>query len=351
MTRVLVVADGRGFGGAQVYAGHLVRHAPPDWHVDVATTPEHADRLAPAVQRRGGRVHVLPTAVRRPAAHELAVLVARVSPDLVQVNLVDPGSMLAALEAAQSCATTVATLHMHGAVPDRGRAQAAFDGLAHLVAVSQQSAALARQLMPASRVSHVSNGVEAVDAGPPPGAAVPVLGALGRLTSQKGFDVLLDAVAVLVARGCRVDVRIGGDGREDRVLRARARGLPVRFLGPQQGSTALLQQCDVFCLPSRAEGLPLVLLEAVSAGRAAVATDVGDVRLAIGDVVVVVPPEHPVALADGLQQLLEDPDERVERAEGGRALAAERFSARRMAERTWAVFARDAAPLPARAPR
>jgi glycosyltransferase involved in cell wall biosynthesis len=350
VTRVLVVADGRGFGGAQVYAGHLVRHASRDWQVDVATTPEHAARLAPVVERRGGRVHVLPTAVHRPAAPELAALVARLSPELVQVNLVDPGSMLAALEAAQ-CARTVATLHMHGAVPDRARAYAAFDGLGHLVAVSQQSAALARQLMPASRVSHVSNGVEAVDAGPPPGAAVPVLGALGRLTPQKGFDVLLDAVAVLVARGCRVDVRIGGDGREDPVLRARARGLPVRFLGPQQGSSALLQQCDVFCLPSRAEGLPLVLLEAVSAGRAAVATDVGDVRLAIGDVVVVVPPEHPVALADGLQQLLEDPDERAERGEGGRALAAERFSARRMAERTWAVFARDAAPLPARAPR
>lgn len=90
--RAVVLADGNGFGGAQVYARSLVRHAPPGLHVDVVTTAEHAPHLAPVVEARGGRVVVVRTTVRAADAPDLRAALAGLAPDLVQVNLVDPGT-------------------------------------------------------------------------------------------------------------------------------------------------------------------------------------------------------------------------------------------------------------------
>jgi glycosyltransferase involved in cell wall biosynthesis len=346
----LVVVDGRAFGGAQVYARSLVRHAPAGWRVDVAVTADHARHVAAVVDVRAGRVHVVPTSIGRDVAPELESLVRRLSPDLVQVNLVDPASMLAALDAAQRVAPTVATLHMHGDVADRARIRRSYDRLRHVVAVSRQAATTASALMPPERVSVVRNGVDPVDAGPPPAGPVPVIGSLGRLTPQKGFDVLVDAVRLLVARGRSVEVRVAGEGREAVALRGRAADLPISFVGFLDGPAALLGDVDVFCLPSRAEGLPLALLEAVSAGRPAVATDVGDVRSVLGDVVTVVPPDDPAALAGALAQLLDHPRAAAHRAERGRALSRGALSAEQMAGRTWETFGRAAGLPPARCP-
>ena len=102
--RAVVVADGNGWGGAQVYARSLVVHAPDGLTCDVVTTQDHAPLLAPAVRARGGRVVVGPTTVRAGRAPALSEAVGRLAPDLVQVNLVDPTSMVAALEAAAAAA-------------------------------------------------------------------------------------------------------------------------------------------------------------------------------------------------------------------------------------------------------
>ena len=342
--RAVVVADGNGFGGAQVYARSLVRHAPAGLHCDVVTTAAHAPHLAPVVEARGGRVVVVPTTVGRDAAPELRDALDGLAPDMVQVNLVDPASMVAALEAAADVAPTVATLHMRGDLGDEGRTRAAYGRLAHVVAVSREFASVAAGLVPPDRVTHVLNGVDPVDQVTPPGGAVPVVGGLGRLTAQKGFDVLLEAVRLLVADGVPLQVVLGGEGRERAALERQAAGLPVRFLGFQDGPHEVLGASDVFVLPSRVEALPLVLVEAVSAGLPAVATDVGDVREALDGVAVVVPPEDPHALADGLRLLLADPAERARRGEAGAVLARERLTAQRMARQAWDAFLPSAAP-------
>jgi len=347
--RVAVVADGRGFGGAQVSARSLVAHAPPGVHCDVVTTAEHAPHLAPVVEARGGRLVVVPSSVRASAAPQLGAALAALAPDLVQVNLVDPTSMLAALDAASAVAPTVATLHMSGEVPPERVAsvRAAYARLGHVVAVSREFAALAADVLGVERLTHVLNGVDPVERVRPPGGAVPVVAALGRLTAQKGFDVLLEAVRLLVEDGVRLELLLGGEGREATALASQAAGLPVQLLGFQDGPRALFARADLFVLPSRVEALPLVLVEAVSAGLPAVATDVGDVREALDGVVVVVPPEDPVALARGLRRLLADPAERVQRGEAGARLARERLTARRMATQTWAAFLPSARPSPA----
>ena len=349
--RAVVVADGNGFGGAQVYARSLVLHAPPGLVCDVVTTQEHAPRLAPAVEARGGEVVVVPTSVRADEAPALREALERLAPDLVQVNLVDPTSMVAALEAASAAAPTVATLHMRGDVPahELVRVRAAYARLRHLVAVSREFAALARDVLQVERPTHVLNGVDPVEPVRPPGGPVPVVAALGRLTAQKGFDVLLEAVRRLDADGVRLELLLGGEGRERADLERRATGLPVRFTGFEPEPRRLFARADVFALPSRVEALPLVLVEAVSAGLPAVATDVGDVREALGDVVEVVPPEDADGLAAALHRLLADLAGRERRGRAGITAARERLTAERMARQAWAAFL--PAALPGGAPR
>jgi glycosyltransferase involved in cell wall biosynthesis len=350
--RAAVVADGHGFGGAQVYARSLVAHAPPALVCDVVTTEAHAERLAPATAARGGRLVVVPTSVRADAAPALRRALERLAPELVQVNLVDPTSMVAALEAASAVAPTVATLHMRGDVPaqDLVRVRSAYAGLRHVVAVSREFAALARDVLQVTRLTHVLNGVDPVEPVRPPAGPVPVVAALGRLTAQKGFDVLLEAVRLLVADGVRLELLLGGEGREREALERQAAGLPVRFTGFAAEPRQLFAQADVFVLPSRVEALPLVLVEAVSAGLPAVSTDVGDVREALGGVVALVPPADAGELAAALRRLLDDPADRDRRSRDGLRTAREHLTAARMAREAWAAFLPAAAPPPAPAP-
>jgi glycosyltransferase involved in cell wall biosynthesis len=232
---------------------------------------------------------------------------------------------------------------------DLPRVRAAYARVRHVVAVSREFAALARDVLHVERLTHVLNGVDPVEPVRPPAGAVPVVAALGRLTAQKGFDVLLEAVRRLHADGVRLELLLGGEGRERAELERRASGLPVRLTGFEAEPRRLFAQADVFALPSRVEALPLVLVEAVSAGLPAVATDVGDVREALGDVVEVVPPEDAVALAEALRRLLEDPADRERRGRAGITAARERLTAARMARQAWAAFL-PVVPLPPASP-
>lgn len=98
----------------------------------------------------------------------------------------------------------------------------------------------------------------------------------GRLDPVKGLNILIDAVAGM--DDPRVHLVLAGDGpiRADLQAQADAVGLKprVHFLGSRRDVPSLLQACDVFAFPSRTEGLPNALLEAMGAGCAIVATDV-----------------------------------------------------------------------------
>jgi glycosyltransferase involved in cell wall biosynthesis len=134
----------------------------------------------------------------------------------------------------------------------------------------------------------------------------PLLAVIGRLSPEKGVDVFLDAAALLHRRSVPFSAVIVGDGPERSRLEAlnRTLGLEghVRFLGAHKGLAALYEQSDVVVIPSRSEGLPNVLLEALGHDRPVVATSVG----AIPDVVrselvgIVIPPESATALADAI---------------------------------------------------
>jgi glycosyltransferase involved in cell wall biosynthesis len=140
-------------------------------------------------------------------------------------------------------------------------------------------------------------------------AGRPVVLAAGRLARQKGLDVLLEAAAAWRDLDPAPLVAIAGDGPLTAELRARAAelGVDVLFLGRRDDVPALLRAAAVFVLPSRWEGQPLVLQEALRAGIPVVATLVGGVPCLTGeDAAVLVPVGDARALAAAVRSVLTD---------------------------------------------
>jgi glycosyltransferase involved in cell wall biosynthesis len=141
-------------------------------------------------------------------------------------------------------------------------------------------------------------------------AAPPVrLLAAGRLSREKGFDVLIDAMQIAVSRGLDVRLDIVGSGPERRALAAQAAPLGDRIrLIPALPHAELMRRLDdvhALVAPSRREGLGMVALEAFTRGRPVIASRVGGLAESVVDGVdgFLVPPEDALALAAALARL------------------------------------------------
>jgi glycosyltransferase involved in cell wall biosynthesis len=191
----------------------------------------------------------------------------------------------------------------------------------------------------------VENGVDTKRFSPEP---YPVAGPatvleVSRIVPEKGQGDLLEAV------GSIPDVRVVlvGEGPAERIglLRDRARelGVPCRFAGFQKDVGPFYAWARVVALPSRSEGLPLTLLEAMSCARPVVVYDFpGALSLVEQDVNGLVVPSGDVeTLAGALRTLLSDPARAAAMGEAGRRTAVNRFSLDRMVDETLAVY-RDA---------
>jgi glycosyltransferase involved in cell wall biosynthesis len=357
---VCFVADTENWGGAEVWLVHHLRRAENHGvEASVVCAQQVADRFRACVPPE--RLAVVPLARHAAKAPYTEAALRSFSPDLVHVNLVDPASNSATLAAALSTAPTTATLHLPGATPDGAAGAALADlyrALGVLLTPSEEGAALVRSRLaePVGGVVVTCNGVDVP--AKPHGAAggdPPRVGVHARLTRQKGIDVLLEALRRVVDSGADVSVAVAGTGRDEARLRAAGAGLPVRFVGWVADPRSFLSSLDVFCLPSRAEALPLALLEAMAEGLPCVATDVGDIHRRVGGAVVVVPPEHPDALAAALLDLLRAPSRRAALGARARSCAERCFDASDMVHSTYrtlrslsrsstSVSARDTGP-------
>lgn len=144
---------------------------------------------------------------------------------------------------------------------------------------------------------------------------------VARLDKLKGHEVLLDALARMQAP---LTMLIAGDGDQRAALEARAKELGlgaerVRFLGYRADVADLLAASDLFVLPSRTEGLPLSVLEAMSHGLLVVATPVGGVPEALNgeECGLMVPVGDAEPLAAALQRLALDPELRAALGKAG----------------------------------
>lgn len=148
---------------------------------------------------------------------------------------------------------------------------------------------------------------------------------VANLRAEKGYDVLLEAVALTAERGLPIRFAAAGRGPLEAELATRCSALELderfRFLGPRDDVLELLTGADAFVLPSRHEGLPVTLMEATSVGAPVVATAVGGVPQVLSDGIdaLLVPPEDPRALARALERIGSDPALRLRLGRAARA--------------------------------
>jgi len=201
-----------------------------------------------------------------------------------------------------------------------------------------------------SRVVLIPNGIAPIAFPPRPlarqrlglAADCVVAGFVGRLVDQKAPDVLIKALAGVARTAPRCRLIIVGAGPLEGELRALAdrQGVADRilWLGECDGK-AILPAFDLLTLPSRKEGLPYVVLEALAAGLPILATASAGVEILVrhGHNGLIVPPDRPDLFAAALADLIADPDRR---ARLGRASLerATQFTAGRMVDRTIAEY-------------
>ncbi len=155
----------------------------------------------------------------------------------------------------------------------------------------------------------------------------PVILFAGRLAPQKGLKDLIDALDLLQHVQPGTVTLIAGDGPLRAALEGRARSFEllqtgrVRFLGHREDVPALLAAADMLVLPSLYEGLPNVVLEAMSQAKPVVATNApGTNELVVdNETGLLVPMGQPKALAKALRDLVRDPERRQTLGAGGRA--------------------------------
>jgi len=192
-------------------------------------------------------------------------------------------------------------------------------------AVTVQTEAVRRWMareIPGARARVIPNPAVFPDDAPPgpPGASSPDpalpsggrwIVAMGRLTPQKGFDLLLRAFARCAPDHPEWRLAILGEGRERAPLEALGTELGIRsrlwLPGLVSRPAEILRRADLFVLPSRFEGFPNALLEAMACGLAAIAADCpsgpGDI-IREGENGLLVPPEDPDSLSSAMRLLM-----------------------------------------------
>jgi glycosyltransferase involved in cell wall biosynthesis len=278
----------------------------------------------------GGVFTVVEMADRPRPAHDLAAvlrlrrLLRDWAPDVVHAHGLRAGAFAALAKAGLPYRLVVT---VHNAPPATGPGRAVHAALERLTArradaVTWVSGDLAARM----RRAGARDGGRAVVAAPgfaPPepdqvaaareelgGADRPVVFAAGRLAEQKGFAVLIDAAARWQGRRPCPRLAIAGEGPLAGALagRARAAGVPARFLGRRNDVPALMAAADVVVVPSLWDGQPLIVQEALRSGRPLVASREGGIPDLTGeDGALLVPAGDAGGLAEAVLSVLDDP--------------------------------------------
>ena len=223
---------------------------------------------------------------------------------------------------------------------------------ATLIAVSENTGTYLRRVFPQATVHVVPNGITDRRVRPARERAAirrewgiaddaPVIGFVGRLAPIKGADLFLQTAVRLSREFPSLRAVLVGEGEQRGELEAYAAGegfSGVRFLGHRDDVGDVLTAIDVVLMPSRHEGLPLVLLEAMAAGRPIVATAVGGIPEVVdGRSAWLVPPGSVDALTEATRTALTDPMRAEALAKTAQGMV-HRFTAERMAERVIEVY-------------
>jgi glycosyltransferase involved in cell wall biosynthesis len=303
-------------------------------HVAAVVEPGAAKRHPVIVHLEGLGVPVTPITVgARSYLREyrlLSALVERLRPEIVHTH----GYRAAVIGGAVARARRVPTVNtVHGFTGDGGRNRV-YEWIQSIAlrradAVIAVSAPLVDRLVksgiPRDRIHCIPNGfttlVETLTRvaarerlGLDPDALI--AGWVGRLSREKGADVMLDALA---QSGREWRLSVIGDGEELARLRDQAERLRISdritWHGPVANAGSLLSGFDAFVLSSRTEGTPITLLEAMNAGVPIIATKVGGVPDVVSSShALLIPPEQPGLIAEALAELERERPAAIERS-------------------------------------
>jgi len=169
---------------------------------------------------------------------------------------------------------------------------------------------------------------------------------VGRLTGAKGQHLLIDAVDKLASQGRSVRLRVVGSGPDEASLKAHAAetGRPdlVVFEGAvnQDHIRTLYRAADIFCIASFAEGIPVVLMEAMAMEIPCVTTHITGIPELIRNGVdgMLVAASDVDGLAEAMAKLMDDPELRMQIGRNGRARVLEHYDLRRSVEKLASIF-------------
>jgi glycosyltransferase involved in cell wall biosynthesis len=330
MIRVLHVIDSLELGGAQTALLNLLKYSDRAFHQEVATMHGRG-MFWDAFCDLGVRVHSLSPAKWPPAyVPNLVRLLRHGKFDVVHHHLFASNWIAKPLAAVSG----VGVLYSHDQCNDAFRSRAIgatfVDTLTNrlstrVLAVSRsiERFLLDVEAMPAERVTYLPNSVDLgvfKPATPAERAAAKarlgldptrrVVGGIGRLTHQKNFAAFIEAARLIAEDLPEVDFVLFGSGPDEMALRELAGPLGgrFRFMGPVMDRPVMYHAIDAMVLPSRYEGLPLTLLEAMASGIPVVATAVDGVAEIVvdGKTGRLVSTGSATALAGAIQRIVRD---------------------------------------------
>ena len=383
MTRahVLHLIESLGPGGAERLLHTNLKHFDRAFRHTVVTVSDRGDYWRPPIEALGVEVVSLGCPryvdVGRGAAR-FHRLVARVRPDLIHTHLWS-ANVIGRLVGRSAGLPVLSSIHNPEYEPQAGTDKSASGrckreiawavdlitariGCTRMVAVSDyvRQSTHHRLRYPLDRIALVYNPVDLEELSTPPArsrsevlreAGLPpdtlLLLNVARVSPQKGLVHAVRAMAAvaeefprarLISIGSKTDATYVGLVEEE----VRRLGLERRVLlvGPRRDVPDWLRACDVFVFPSLFEGLGIALCEAMAAGRACVASEVGPVREFFRDGVDgrLVPPGDNAAIQRALCELLAAPEERARLGEAAAKNARSRFEPRAAAQKLETIY-------------
>lgn len=292
-------------------------------------------------------------------------LIKRLDPDLIHAHeLISPATTAIVAKKLYG-RPVVATVHRSGAIGDVMRLKSRFFGKARLsllcqdidvfcVISSEIDKELAAEGVPVQKRVQIPNGVDVERFVPlssakraglrsrlklPTDAQIVIFH--GRLVPEKQVDYLINIWNSVCSVVPQALLLILGSGAEENWLKRRA-GEGILFMGDQSDVVPYLQASDIFVLPSKAEGLPVALLEALACGLPAVASAVGGSPEVIRHMETgwLVPPGNPIALSEAIVTLLSDEKLHHKLRRKARILAVNNYSLVKMADRLCDLYSR-----------